>query len=135
MDKFILDTHTQHTSLMFNEYLFHLCDCPYLNVMCVCSIAWWSNLKWFLSILFVSRSDFLSLWFWKFFSKCQILCVEKLCLAISWLLSWVDPSREIFKKFQFLKISGREFCGSLVNASRCSPNPRKSTLCIYTFRE
>ena len=36
----------------------HLCDCTCLNVMCVYSIAWWSNPKRFLSILFVSGSDF-----------------------------------------------------------------------------
>ena len=46
---------------------------------------------------------FLSLCFWKFFSKCQILCVEKLCLAILRLLSRVVSSHEILKKFQFLK--------------------------------
>ena len=29
------DTHTQHTRLLFNECLFHLCDCTCLNVMCI----------------------------------------------------------------------------------------------------
>ena len=29
------DTHTQHTRLLFNEYLFHLCDCTCSNVMCI----------------------------------------------------------------------------------------------------
>ena len=43
------DTHTQHTSLMFNEYLFHLCDCTCLNVMCVCSTICGSNQKYFCS--------------------------------------------------------------------------------------
>ena len=88
---------------MFNEYLFHLCDCTCLNVMCVCSIAWWSNPKRFKSILFVFWSDFCHFWCWKFFLKCQILCCKTLCLAISWLLSWLVPSREIFKEFRFLK--------------------------------
>ena len=46
---------------------------------------------------------FLSLCFWMFFSKCQILCVEKLCLAISRLLSQMVPSHKILKEFQFLK--------------------------------
>ena len=41
--------HTQHTSLMFNEYLFHLCDCTYSNVMCVCSTICGSNQKDFCS--------------------------------------------------------------------------------------
>ena len=43
------DTHTQHTSLMFNEYLFHLCDCTCSNVMCVCSTICGSNQKDFCS--------------------------------------------------------------------------------------
>ena len=43
------DTHTQHTSLMFNEYLFHLCDCTCSNVMCVCSTIYGSNQKDFCS--------------------------------------------------------------------------------------
>ena len=46
---------------------------------------------------------FLSPFFWKFFSKCQILCWKTLCLAILRLLSWVVPSHKIFKEFQFLK--------------------------------
>ena len=39
------DTHTQHTRLLFNECLFHLCDCTYSNVMCVCSTICGSNQK------------------------------------------------------------------------------------------
>ena len=30
-----LDTHPQHTSLLFNECLSHLCDCTCSNVMCM----------------------------------------------------------------------------------------------------
>ena len=29
------DTHTQHTRLLFNECLFHLCNCTCWNVMCI----------------------------------------------------------------------------------------------------
>ena len=43
------DTHTQHTSLMFNQCLFHLCDCICSNVMCVCSTICRSNQKDFCS--------------------------------------------------------------------------------------
>ena len=43
------DTHTQHTSLISNEYLFHLCDCTCSNVMCVCSTICGSNQKDFCS--------------------------------------------------------------------------------------
>ena len=44
---------------MFNECLFHLCDCTCSNVMCVCSIICGSNWKvFFFIILFVFRSVF-----------------------------------------------------------------------------
>ena len=93
-------THTQYTSLMFNEHLFQLCDCTCLNVMCVCLIGWWSNPKRFLSILFVSGSDFCHFDVEIFFSKCQILCVEKICL-----LSFHDYFREWFQVMRFLRNS------------------------------
>ena len=35
MDYFTFDIHTQHTRLLFNECLFHLCDCTWSNVMCI----------------------------------------------------------------------------------------------------
>ena len=43
MDFSIFDSHTQHTRLLFNECLFHLCDCTCSNVMCVCSTICGSN--------------------------------------------------------------------------------------------
>ena len=44
---------------MFNECLFHLCDCTCSNVMCVCSIICGSNWKvFFFIILFVFGSVF-----------------------------------------------------------------------------
>ena len=46
---------------------------------------------------------FLSLWSLKFFPKCHIFNVKKLCLAILCLPLQMASSREIFKKFQFLK--------------------------------
>ena len=30
-----VNTHTQHTRLLFNECLIHLCDCTWSNVMCI----------------------------------------------------------------------------------------------------
>ena len=47
----------QHTSLIFNECLFHLCNCACLNVMCVYSYIWIKP-KRFLIILFVFGSVF-----------------------------------------------------------------------------
>ena len=47
IDYFILNPHTQHTSLIFNECLFHLCDCMCSNVICVCSTICGSNQKVF----------------------------------------------------------------------------------------
>ena len=35
MDYSTFDTHTQHTRLLFNECLFHLCDCTFSNVLCI----------------------------------------------------------------------------------------------------
>ena len=121
---------------MFNEYLFQLCDCTCSNVMCVCSIAWWSNPKIFLSILFASGSDFFHFNVEIFFSKCQILCVEKLCV---W--SFCDSFRKWFqvtrflRNFNFLKISSKEFHYSLESASWLSLDPRNSALCICIFHE
>ena len=70
-----LDSYTQHTSLMFNKCLFHLCGCTCLNVMCVCSTICGSNQIFF--VLFVC--------FWKwfvspiFFKVFQIFLVWKTC--------------------------------------------------------
>ena len=44
-----LDSYTQHTSLMFNKCLFHLCGCTCSNVMCVYSTIYGSNQKDFCS--------------------------------------------------------------------------------------
>ena len=81
MDYSTLDTHTQHTWLMFNECLIHLFDCTCLNVMCVCStlygsiqkdfdhfICFW---KWFLSLfVFIFSAYFV-------FHCLNMFCVEK----------------------------------------------------------
>ena len=34
-DYSIFDKHTQHTRLLFSEWLFHLCDCTWSNVLCI----------------------------------------------------------------------------------------------------
>ena len=73
-DYSIFDSHTQHTSLMFNEYLFHLCNCTCSNVICVCSTICGSNQKkkfvlfvffwkWFISLMFFKV--FLIIFVWK----------------------------------------------------------------------
>ena len=64
---------------MFNEYLFHLCDCTCLNVMCVCSIACWLNQNFFECFICFWKW-FLSLLFWKLFSKSKKIDVEKVCV-------------------------------------------------------
>ena len=132
----MLDTHTQHTSLMFNEYLFHLCDCTYLNVMCVCSIAWWSNPKRFLSILFVSGSDFCLFGCESFSQNVKFFLLKNFMFShfATPFCEWFQVTR-FFRYFNFLKISSREFQGSLASASRLSPNLRNSALCICTFRK
>ena len=65
-----LDSHTQHTSLMFNVYLFHLCDCTCSNVMCMlnylsikpkkifeCFICFWKWFYTFLLLVFVQNAS------------------------------------------------------------------------------
>ena len=77
-----LDPHTQQTSLMFNECLFHLCNGTCLNVMCVCSTICGSNQKDFLFFLFAFGCYLYHPCFSKF-SK-LFLC-EKL---IFWVFLW-----------------------------------------------
>ena len=74
-----LDPYTQHTSLMFNECLFHLCGCTCSNVMCVCSTIYRSNQKDFCSfclllevicITHVFQSFSSCFWVKNMFSRC-----------------------------------------------------------------
>ena len=70
------DTHTEHTRLLFNECLFHLCDCTYSNVMCIlnCLLIKPKNifefficfLKWFYAFVFWV---FVQIAFFMFFIK------------------------------------------------------------------
>ena len=79
---------------------------------------------------------FLSLWSWKFFSKCQILCVEKL-----YVWPFCDCFREwsqvvkFLRNFNFLKILGREFRKSFVSGSRLRLDSWKSAFCICIFHK
>ena len=83
---------------------------------------------------------FLPLWSLKFFSKCQIFSIEKLCFGHfttgnrDCLREWF-PIVKFLRNFHFLKISGREFHESLASASQLRLDSRISTLCICTFRE
>ena len=60
-----------------------------------------------------------SLMFWKFFSKCQILCVEKIYVwpFCDSFREWIQVVR-FLGNFNFLKIAGREFRNSLTSALR-----------------
>ena len=95
-------TYPQHTSLMFNEYLFHLCDCICLNMMCVCSTICGSNQKDFCSF-FCFRKWFVSPMFFKVF---QIVFVWKTCFLDVFVtyymckLSW-ELNGSILKFFSF----------------------------------
>ena len=117
-----------------------LCDCTCSNVICVIvraiCVCLTSKPKKIFKCFTCFRKWFLSLGCWKFLSKCQNLCVEKLCV---W--PFCDCFREWFhitiflRNFNFLKISSREFCKSLMSASQVKLDPWKSALCIYTFLE
>ena len=83
-------THPQHTSLMFNEYLFHLCDCTCSNVMCVCSTICGSNQKDFCSFCLLLEVICISYVF-QSFSSC--FCVKKhVFWVFSWLISYVSST-------------------------------------------
>ena len=78
---------------MFNEYLFHLCDCTCLNVMCVCVLKLiMIESKIFLIILFAFGSDFYHPCFSKFYKL--ILCEKHVFWVFSWLISRSQPCRE-----------------------------------------
>ena len=103
MDWFILDTNTKHTSLMFNEYLFHLCDYTCSNV-CMYVQLLDDPTKFFFLVFYLFLEVIFATLVLKFFIKMsKSLCWKTLCLAILWLLSWVVPHHNIFKEFQFLK--------------------------------
>ena len=84
------DTHTQHTSLMFNEYLFHLCDCTCSNVMCVCSTICGSNQKDFCFFLFAFGSDLYHSCLSKFFKL--FLCEKYVFWVFLWPISCVSST-------------------------------------------
>ena len=72
-DYFTFDTHTQHTRLLFNECLFHLCDCTCSNVMCILnclSIKPKKNFEYFIFFFKV----FLCFCIFKFLFKLHFSC-------------------------------------------------------------
>ena len=120
---------------MFNEYLFHLCDCTCSNVMYVCSLAWWSNqiFFFFLSILFVSGSDFCHFGVESFYQNVKIFVLKK-CV---W--PFCDCVREWFhitiflRNFNFSKILGREFRESLASGLQLRLDSQKSAYAFAHF--
>ena len=67
------DTHTQHTRLLFNECLFHLCECTCSNVMYILNCLSIKPKFFFLSILYVFESFFMLLCF-EFLLKLHFSC-------------------------------------------------------------
>ena len=134
-----LYSHTTHKSnvqwisIWFVWLYVFKCDICMLNSLLIkpknifeCFICFW---KWFLSFLF-----------WKFSSKCQNFCVEKLgvwqfCDSLrKWMQS--HPSREvIWGNLNFFTNSSREFRNSFMSALQLRPDPQNLALCICTFRE
>ena len=93
MEKFILDPHTQHTSLMFNDCLFHLCDYTCSNVMRVCSTVYGSNQKEFCSFYLLLEVICITHVF-------QVIFVWKTCFWVfSWLISWVSLIASLDREF------------------------------------
>ena len=121
------DTHTQHIRLLFNECLFHLCDCTWSNVMCILkclSIKPKNIFKYFICFL----KCFYAFVFW-FFLKNYISHVfhqkllqrhfcEKLMTKL-FLRKWVKAKYEntkfqieTFATFLWVKSSRKTFCAS-----------------------
>ena len=102
---------------MFNEYLFHLCDCTCSNVMCVCSTICESNQKDFCSFCFAIGSDLYHPCFSKFFN---FFFVWKTCFLgvfvtyFMCMLSWVlnDPILKFFGFGQRVLRFSRDFFAS-----------------------
>ena len=145
LDYGLIHTWYSHTTHKSNVQWISIsfCDFPCLNVMCVCSIPWWSNPKRFLSVLFVLGSDFCYSCFKSFSQNVNFFFffgVEKLGV---WLFrdslhEWMHshPRHEvIWENFNFLTISGSESCNSFTSASQLRPDPWIFALCICTFRE
>ena len=58
MDYSTFDTQTQHTRFC-SDNVYLICVIVHVQMWCVCSSTCWSNLKQFLSILYVFESDFI----------------------------------------------------------------------------
>ena len=128
-------THTTHKSnvqwmlISFVWLYVFKCDLCMLNYLMIkpkkifkCFMCFW---KWFLS-----------LWSLKFFPKCHIFNVKKLCV---WpfcvcLCKWPLVVK-FLRNFNFLKISGKEFHESLTSGSLLRLDLWKFALCICTFCE
>ena len=122
---------------MFNEYLFHLCDCTCLNVICVCSITCWSNQKYFSVFYLFLEVNTMTLVLKSFSQKAKFFLLKNLVFGnfTTQLTSGCIPSKSWveMRKFQFLhKIKQRVSWLS----RKCFTNqtwPAKSALCICTF--
>ena len=119
---------------MFNEYLFHLCDCTCSNVMCVCSTICESNQKDFcsfclllevicithifqiLQIVFVWKTFFLGVFVTHFMCK----------------LSW-ELNGPILKFFSFTQRVSQPFRGCF--ASKAYPRKISRVLCELASHE
>ena len=68
--------HTHHTSLMFNECLFHLCVVC-VQMWCVYSIACWSNPIFFFIVFFMFLKVFLCFYVFRVLSKMSVSFLSK----------------------------------------------------------
>ena len=112
-DYFTFDTYTQHTSLMFNEYLFYLCDCTCSNVMYVCSAIYGSNEKDFCSFCLLLKVICITHVF-------QILLVWKTCFLDVFVTYFMckfsnELKGPILKFFSFGQRVSRLFCNCFVS--------------------
>ena len=73
MDYSTFDTHTRHARLLFNECLFHLCDCTWSNVLCILKCLLIKPKKIFEYFICFWKC-FYAFVFWVFVLKLHFLC-------------------------------------------------------------
>ena len=94
--------HTQHTRLLFNEYLFYLCDCTCSNMMCILN---------FLSIKPKKIFEFFKFFFNVFESVFMLSCFEFL-FKLHLLMFFIKKSlRGIFVRSSWLSSSHKNGLG------------------------
>ena len=125
-DYFTFDTHTQHTWLLFNKCLFHLCDCTCSNVMCILNYLSIKPKNIFEYFICFSKC-FYAFVFWVFVQIAFFMFyIKKSFRGISWKSSRLSTSRKNgFRQTMKTQISDRNFCDCLTIVSWVKSSRKK----------